>query len=173
MVIIIGLGNIGVQYQNTYHNLGFRAVDKFGNIVGIEIDKKKYKALIGKGVFEGNEILLAKPITYMNNSGECAFALKKKFPNAKIIVVVDDIDLPKGVVRFRERGKSGTHNGLRSIVSYIGEEFERVRIGIGRDERKDLADYVLSNIRSDEQEIFDQALDKVCEILKERIFDFK
>ena len=107
--------------------------------------------------------MLAKPITYMNNSGECAFALKKKFPNAKIIVVVDDIDLPKGVVRFRERGKSGTHNGLRSIVSYIGEEFERVRI----------ADYVLSNIRSDEQEIFDQALDKVCEILKERIFDFK
>ena len=102
-----------------------------------------------------------------------ALHLTEKFPNAKIIVVVDDIDLPKGVVRFRERGKSGTHNGLRSIVSYIGEEFERVRIGIGRDERKDLADYVLSNIRSNEQEIFDQALDKVCEILKERIFDFK
>ena len=105
----------------------------------------------------------------MNNSGEAAFALKKKYRDSRLIVIVDDIDLKKGEIRYRERGKSGTHNGLRSIVSYIGEEFERVRIGIGRDESKDLADYVLSNIKQEDRPLFKEAIDKACKIIEEKI----
>lgn len=169
MIIIIGLGNIGVQYANTYHNLGFKAIDKLSQVLNISVEKKKYKALIGKGSYKGQEIILAKPITYMNNSGEAAFALKKKYRDSRLIVIVDDIDLKKGEIRYRERGKSGTHNGLRSIVSYIGEEFERVRIGIGRDESKDLADYVLSNIKQEDRPLFKEAIDKACKIIEEKI----
>lgn len=169
MIIIIGLGNIGVQYANTYHNLGFKAIDKLSAIFNISVEKKKYKSLIGKGTVKGQEIILAKPITYMNNSGMAVYALKKKYRDSRIIVIVDDIDLKKGEVRYRERGKSGTHNGLRSVVSYIGEEFERVRIGIGRDSTKDLADYVLSNIKQEEGQLFIEAIDKACKIIEEKI----
>ena len=169
MIIIIGLGNIGVQYANTYHNLGFKAIDKLSQVLNISVEKKKYKELIRKGSYKGKEIILAKPITYMNNSGEAAFALKKKYRDSRLIVIVDDIDLKKGEIRYRERGKSGTHNGLRSIVSYIGEEFERVRIGIGRDESKDLADYVLSNIKQEDRPLFKEAIDKACKIIEEKI----
>ena len=169
MIIIIGLGNIGVQYANTYHNLGFKAIDKLSAMFNISVEKKKYKSLIGKGTVKGQEIILAKPITYMNNSGMAAYALKKKYRDSRIIVIVDDIDLKKGEVRYRERGKSGTHNGLRSVVSYIGEEFERVRIGIGRDNTKDLADYVLSNIKQEEGQLFIEAIDKACKIIEEKI----
>lgn len=169
MIIIIGLGNIGVQYTNTYHNLGFKAIDKLSAMFNISVEKKKYKSLIGKGTVKGQEIILAKPITYMNNSGMAVYALKKKYRDSRIIVIVDDIDLKKGEVRYRERGKSGTHNGLRSVVSYIGEEFERVRIGIGRDNTKDLADYVLSNIKQEEGQLFIEAIDKACKIIEEKI----
>lgn len=169
MIIIIGLGNIGVQYANTYHNLGFKAIDKLSAMFNISVEKKKYKSLIGKGTVKGQEIILAKPITYMNNSGMAVYALKKKYRDSRIIVIVDDIDLKKGEVRYRERGKSGTHNGLRSVVSYIGEEFERVRIGIGRDTTKDLADYVLSNIKQEEGQLFIEAIDKACKIIEEKI----
>ena len=169
MIIIIGLGNIGVQYANTYHNLGFKAIDKLSQVLNISVEKKKYKALIGQGSYKGQNIILAKPNTYMNNSGEAAFALKKKYRDSRLIIIVDDIDLKKGEIRYRERGKSGTHNGLRSIVSYIGEEFERVRIGIGRDESKDLADYVLSNIKQEDRPLFEEAIDKACKIIEEKI----
>ena len=105
MIIIIGLGNIGVQYANTYHNLGFKAIDKLSAMFNISVEKKKYKSLIGKGTVKGQEIILAKPITYMNNSGMAVYALKKKYRDSRIIVIVDDIDLKKGEVRYRERGK--------------------------------------------------------------------
>ena len=127
MVIVVGLGNPDAKYQHTNHNVGFD----------------------GEGFLDGEKILLVKPQTYMNNSGECVVLLKEKFKSARIIVVADDIDLPKGTVRYRERGSAGTHNGLRSIVAYIGQEFERVRVGIGRDVTKELVDFVLS--KYDEQ----------------------
>ena len=116
----------------------------------MKVDKKKFKALVGEGIFEGNKLLLVKPQTYMNNSGQCLAMLKEKFKDARIIVVVDDIDLAKGNIRFREHGSAGTHNGLRSIVSFIGQDFQRVKVGIGRDVTKDLADFVLSKF--DEKE---------------------
>ncbi len=169
MVIIVGLGNIGVQYKNTFHNLGFRVVDYLAEKLSIDVTKEKYKALIGKGRVNGQEVMLVKPTTYMNNSGQCVVLIKKKFKDARIIVAVDDIDLPKGAIRYRERGKSGTHNGMRSLVEYIGEDFERVRIGIGRDETKNLADYVLSNIRFEDEELFNEAIKKAGELILEKL----
>lgn len=169
MVIIVGLGNIGVQYRNTFHNLGFRVVDYLAEKLSIDVIKEKYKALIGKGRVNGQEVMLVKPTTYMNNSGQCVVLIKKKFKDARIIVAVDDIDLPKGAIRYRERGKSGTHNGMRSLVEYIGEDFERVRIGIGRDETKNLADYVLSNIRFEDEELFNEAIKKAGELILEKL----
>lgn len=169
MVIIVGLGNVGIQYQNTFHNLGFKVVDYIARKLGIDVKKEKYKALIGQGSFNGKPIMLVKPTTYMNKSGECAVLLKKKFKDARIIVAVDDIDLPKGKIRYREHGKSGTHNGLRSLVEYIGEEFERVRVGIGRDETKNLADYVVSNIKIEDEELFEKAIAEAGELILEKI----
>lgn len=169
MVIIVGLGNIGVQYRNTFHNLGFRVVDYLAEKLSIDVTKEKYKALIGKGRVNGQEVMLVKPTTYMNNSGKSVVLIKKKFKDARIIVAVDDIDLPKGAIRYRERGKSGTHNGMRSLVEYIGEDFERVRIGIGRDETKNLADYVLSNIRFEDEELFNEAIKKAGELILEKL----
>lgn len=169
MVIIVGLGNIGVQYRNTFHNLGFRVVDYLSEKLSIDVTKEKYKALIGKGRVNGQEVMLVKPTTYMNNSGQSVVLIKKKFKDARIIVAVDDIDLPIGAIRYRERGKSGTHNGMRSLVEYIGEDFERVRIGIGRDETKNLADYVLSNIRLEDEELFNEAIKKAGELILEKL----
>lgn len=169
MVVIVGLGNIGVQYKNTFHNIGFRVVDKIAEKLSIDICKEKYKALVGQGSYNGKPVMLVKPTTYMNNSGEAVVLIKKKNKDARIIVAVDDIDLPKGKIRYREKGKSGTHNGLRSIVSYIGEDFERVRVGIGRDGNKDLADYVLSNIAMEDIELFEKAIEEACNLILEKI----
>ncbi len=162
MVIIVGLGNYGKKYESTYHNIGFMTIDKLASKIGIVFDREKYKASIGEGFFNGEKILLAKPLTYMNNSGESLALLKKQFKDARIIVIVDDIDLPRGDVRYRQHGSAGTHNGLRSIVGYIGQEFERVKVGIGRDEG-DLADFVLSKIK--DTKLFDEATQKACEMI--------
>lgn len=169
MFIIVGLGNIGPAYANTYHNMGFMVADKLAEKLSIDYTKEKYKSVIGEGRHNGQNILIAKPTTYMNNSGEAVALLKKKYKDARIIVAVDDIDLEKGKVRYRERGSSGTHNGLRSIVSYIGEEFERVKIGVGRDKNMDLADYVLSKTKLEDRELFNQAVEKAIDIILEKI----
>ncbi len=169
MIIIAGLGNIGMQYKNTFHNIGFKVLDKVADKLSITFSKEKYKSLIGQGTYKGESIMLVKPTTYMNNSGEALTLLKQKYNDARIIVAVDDIDLPKGKIRYREHGKPGTHNGLRSIVQYIGEDFERVRVGIGRDESKPLADYVLSNIKKEDEELFNQAIEQASELILEKI----
>lgn len=161
MIIIVGLGNPGEIYQKTYHNLGFLVIEKLSKIFDIKLSKKGLKCLYGEGKYNGEKILLAKPQTYMNNSGEAVVLLKNKFKEARIIVVADDIDLPKGSIRYRKKGSAGTHNGLRSIVSYIGEDFERVKIGIGREDG-DLAKYVLSKMTND---FIEDSLKTACEKL--------
>jgi len=163
MIIVVGLGNPDSRYKNTYHNIGFDCVDAFADRLGLKFDKTKFKALIAEGMFEGEKVLVVKPQTYMNLSGECVVQLKEKFKDARIMVIVDDIDLPKGNIRYREHGSAGTHNGLRSIVSYIGQDFERIKVGIGRDITKDLADYVLS--KYDEKvfkPIIEKVVDEIC-----------
>ena len=166
MVIVVGLGNPEKKYEGTFHNIGFEVVDAFAKKWNIKISKNKFKALVGEGVVDGEKVLLAKPQTYMNLSGESVVLLKEKFSDARILVVVDDIDLPKGEIRFRERGSAGTHNGLRNIVAHIGQEFERLKIGIGRDMKMDLADFVLSKFDRDEFEpILEKAVQKLESVL--------
>lgn len=166
MNIVVGLGNPDEKYKNTYHNIGFDVVDALAKKLGITFDKQKYKALVGEGYFNNEKILIVKPQTYMNLSGECLVLLKEKFKDARLMVVVDDIDLPKGNIRYREHGSAGTHNGLRSIVAHIGTEFERIKIGIGRDISMDLADYVLSKYdKSVFEPIIDKAVNEICERL--------
>lgn len=167
MNIIVGLGNPDRQYFGTYHNIGFACVDALAQKLGITFDKEKYKASIGEGIYKGEKIMLVKPLTYMNLSGECVVLLKEKFKDARILVVVDDIDLPKGNIRYREHGSAGTHNGLRSIVSYIGQDFERIKVGIGRDVTMDLADYVLSKY---DEKTFAPIIEKVVEEICERLW---
>ena len=166
MKVVVGLGNPDERYKNTYHNIGFDVVDALADKLGISIDKKKYKALVGEGVFDGEKLMLVKPQTYMNLSGESLVLIKEKYKDARILVVVDDIDLPKGNIRYREHGSAGTHNGLRSIVSYIGQEFERIKIGVGRDISMDLADYVLSKYS---KEVFGPVIDKAVNEIYERL----
>ncbi len=166
MNVVVGLGNPDEKYRNTYHNIGFDVVDALAEKLGISFDKNKFKALVAEGVFNGEKLLIVKPQTYMNLSGESVVMIKNKFKDARILVVVDDIDLPKGNIRYREHGSAGTHNGLRSIVSYIGEDFERLKIGIGRDITMDLADYVLSKYdKSVFEPIIAKAVNEICERL--------
>lgn len=163
MVIVVGLGNPEKKYEGTYHNVGFEVLDRVAKKLGIAVNQNKCKALVGNGVFCDEKVLLVKPQTYMNLSGESVVLLKNKYKDARILVIVDDIDLPKGTIRYRQNGSAGTHNGLRSIVSYIGEDFERVKVGIGRDISLDLADYVLSRFDKDTFEpLLEKAAEEVC-----------
>jgi len=169
MIVVVGLGNIGREYENTVHNMGFKVVDKLSRQLGFTFSKEKYKSQVAEGRIKNENIIIMKPMTYMNNSGEAVALVKKKFNDARILVVVDDIDLPRGTVRYRERGSAGTHNGLRSIVSYIGQEFERVKVGVGRNENIDLADYVLAKLNKDELLQFEKPIDDAVKIILEHI----
>ena len=166
MKIIVGLGNPDGIYAKTYHNIGYMVVDKFAKLNKLEINKNKCRAKIVKTP----DFVLAKPITYMNLSGDSVLELKKYFKvsNDDILIVVDDIDLPKGTIRYREKGSAGTHNGMRDIIAKAGET-PRLRIGIGKPDNMNLADYVLSNIDAMSKELFDkafmEAVDKITEFI--------
>ena len=167
MKIIVGLGNPDKIYGKTYHNIGYMVLDKFAKMNRVEIDKNKCKAKICKTP----DYVLAKPITYMNLSGDSVAELKKYFKvsNQDILIVVDDIDLPKGAIRYREGGSAGTHNGMRDIIEKVGET-PRLRIGIGRPENMDLKDYVLSNIDAMSKEIFDNTFNDAIKKIEEFIY---
>ncbi|NLI60241.1 MAG: aminoacyl-tRNA hydrolase, partial [Clostridiales bacterium] len=154
MYIIAGLGNPGLRYANSRHNIGFIALDMLADKLGIEVKKAKHKALIGEGFYQGEKILLAKPQTYMNLSGESILDLRNwyKVKDSRIIIIYDDIDLDVGVVRIRPSGSAGTHNGMKSIIYQLNsQDFPRVRLGIGRPpEGWDLKDYVLSTFKDEE-----------------------
>ncbi len=145
--MIVGLGNYGAEYDYTPHNVGFATVDMLANKLGLTISKKKCKGLIAEGTINGENVLLVKPLTYMNNSGDCVFDLAKKYNiiTRNICVILDDVDLTAGLCRIRPSGSSGTHNGLKSVTARLGTtEFTRIRIGVDTPAREgDLADFVL------------------------------
>ncbi len=173
MFLIVGLGNPGKDYANTYHNMGFMVVDKLSDFFGVNKFKKKCDALIGEGIYKNEKILLAYPQTYMNNSG---VAVKKimqyyKIPISNIVVIYDDIDIELGNIRYRESGSAGTHNGMKSVVNMLQDtNFKRIRIGIGKPDG-DLINFVLGQVNAKSMEIlkssFDKAINKVVEILNE------
>jgi PTH1 family peptidyl-tRNA hydrolase len=157
MRLIVGLGNPGPEYEWTPHNMGFLAVEGIAERAGIRITRPEAKSYIGRGKFAGEEVILAKPQTMMNLSGVAVRTLLAKYEcdAADMIVLTDDVDLPWGMLRIRERGSAGTHNGLKSIVSSLGtNEFIRVRLGIQPEKIwGELSDYVLSKLGRAEREI--------------------
>lgn len=148
MKLIIGLGNPTRKYEGTRHNVGFEVIDLLAKMSGIRVAEKKHKALCGKGLINGEKVLLAKPQTYMNLSGESVRAMADfyKVSPEDILIIHDDIDLPAGSVRIRQRGSAGGHNGMKDIIRHLGtQEIPRIRIGVGGKPKDwDLADYVLS-----------------------------
>lgn len=174
MKIIAGLGNIDRKYNKTYHNIGFRAVDRFAEKLDLHFTKTMCDAIVAEGFFNGEKILLIKPTTYMNLSGISIreFCQKFKLETKDVYVFVDDIDLPLGKIRYRESGSGGTHNGLKSIVRETDENFKRIKIGVGRDEKfSDLADFVVSRIPEDKLEIIDNEIEQACDLLIDKLKD--
>lgn len=148
MYLIVGLGNPGKQYETTRHNVGFIAIDEIAKELDIRVDKLKFKSLIGEGRIGTEKIILAKPQTFMNLSGQAVVELMNyyKVEPSNMIVIYDDIDLDTGRIRIRKSGSSGTHNGMRSIIYLLGrQDFPRIRIGVSKPKHgEDLANFVLS-----------------------------
>ena len=161
MYIVAGLGNPGGKYENTRHNVGFHVVDTLADRMGVRVDEKKHFALCGKGILAGQRVVLLKPQTYMNNSGQSLRAAADFYKVApeEIIVISDDIDLEQGQLRIRLKGSAGGHNGLKSIIQHLGaQDFPRVRVGIGgKPEGWDLADYVLGQLKGNDAEAMQNA----------------
>ncbi len=171
ITLIIGLGNIGKEYENTRHNSGFTALDAYakGNDFPDWQEKTKFKALITEDFIAGKKVILAKPTTLYNLSGESVRALKDfyKLTNKDILVVHDELDLPFGTVKTKQGGGSAGSNGLKSIISHIGEDFKRIRIGIKNDllEKMDAADFVLAKFSSKEKEQLGEVFEAVLKKL--------
>lgn len=169
MYIIAGLGNPGKDYAGTRHNAGFSVIDQLADKYNISVDTAKHKGLIGKGVIEGQKVVLVKPQTYMNNSGECIREVmdfyKEDIDN--LIVVFDDISLEPGKLRVRPKGSAGGHNGIKSIIAHMGSDnFKRVKFGVG-DKPKgwDLADWVLGRFPSEEFETLREGNKRACDAI--------
>ena len=170
MYIIVGLGNPGKKYEHTRHNVGFEVIDILADRMGIHVDESKHKGLVGRGMLEGQKVVLVKPQTFMNLSGECVRAVADfyKVAEEEIIVIYDDISLEPGQLRIRAKGSAGGHNGIKNIIAHLGSQvFPRVKVGVGEKPRMmDLADYVLSHFTKEEQgkmnEAFKEAADAVA-----------
>ena len=178
MYLIAGLGNPGREYENTRHNAGFASIDRLAEKNHISIDMKKFQALCGTGYIGGQKVLLLKPQTYMNLSGESLRAACDFFkidPEQELIVIYDDISLAPGQLRIRAKGSAGGHNGIKSIISHLGTQvFLRVKVGVGeKPQGWDLADYVLGHFSKEEQQVmqesFDRAADAAAALLSEEV----
>ncbi len=168
MKIVVGLGNPEKKYERNLHNLGFMAIDKVSDALGVDFSlKNNFKAYVAQTMVGGEKIILAKPITYMNLSGESVRPLCDffKIDLKDLLIIYDDLDIDIGAIRFKPTGQSGTHNGMRSIVSCLSStNFPRVRIGTKRDNPNiNLIDYVLSDIPKDKKELYDRAITMASE----------
>ena len=175
MYLIAGLGNPTREYEKTRHNVGFETIDILADKAGTTVTEKKHKALYGKGYIGGQKVILAKPQTYMNLSGESIREIADfyKIEPENIIILCDDINLSEGQLRIRLKGSAGGHNGLKNIISHLGtQEFPRIRIGVGEKPRgMDLADYVLGRFPKEQQAVMEEAYrdaaDAACMMIEE------
>ena len=171
MFIIAGLGNPGRKYENTRHNAGFMAIDEAAQRYHIAVSEKKHKALVGRGIIGGEKVLLVKPQTFMNLSGESIkeiidyYKIEEK---TQLIVISDDISMEPGAVRIRKKGSAGGHNGLKNIILHLGhDEFQRIKIGVGEKPADyDLADYVLGHFSGDERELIAGSVEQAAEAVE-------
>lgn len=166
MKLIVGLGNPTAQYAGTRHNVGFDVIDRLADQYNIAVDTLKHKGAYGKGCIEGQSVILLKPMTFMNLSGESVRAVADYFKVTPedVIVIYDDINLDVGRLRIREKGSAGGHNGIKNIILHLGTDaFPRIRIGVGmKPPKMDLADYVLSGFTKDDRVLMEQGYDKAC-----------
>lgn len=165
MYVIAGLGNPGKKYEKTRHNAGFQVIDRLAEKYHINMNMKKHKAVCGSGTIEGIKVLLMKPQTYMNLSGESvreALDFYKAAPGDGFLVIYDDISLPAGQLRIRRKGSAGGHNGIKNIILQLGtQEFARIKIGVGaKPEEYDLVDYVLGHFAKEEEKTMQEAYDR-------------
>ena len=171
MYIIAGLGNPGKQYAQTRHNVGFDTIDILADKYNISVDTKKHKALCGKGMIEGQKVVLAKPQTFMNLSGESVRELVDFYkidPEEELIVIYDDIDLEPGQLRIRKKGSAGGHNGIKDIIRRLGtEKFIRIRVGVGAKPKDwDLADFVLGHFSDSDRKLVDEGINDAAEAVE-------
>ena len=170
MYFIVGLGNPGLQYENTRHNAGFMTIDYLANKYDIDVRKSKHKSLYGQGIISGQKVVLIKPQTYMNNSGEAIREFKNfyKFDIDKLIVIYDDIDIDFGTIRIRKKGSAGSHNGMKSIIYQIQDDkFPRIKIAVGKKpEYMDLANFVLSGFSKNEVNIIEDEIRLAAEAVE-------
>lgn len=167
MFIIVGLGNPDGKYQGTRHNVGFDVVDHLAEKYNISVDTKKHRAYIGKGVIGGQKVILAKPQTYMNLSGESVRSMLDYYkidPEEELLVIYDDISLEVGQLRIRKKGSAGGHNGIENIIAHLGDSvFPRIKVGVGEKPKGyDLADYVLGRFSKAERELMEEGYDEAA-----------
>lgn len=171
MYLIIGLGNPEEEYAKTRHNMGFDTINKLANEYGIEVNKTKFNSIYGCGIINNEKVILVKPQTYMNLSGQAVqrFVNFYKVSAEKIIVIYDDMDIEKGIIKIRKKGGPGGHNGMKSVIEELGtQNFSRIRVGIGKPIHKnDMINYVLGNILDEEYNILSQGVEKAESAIKE------
>ncbi|MGD6819084.1 aminoacyl-tRNA hydrolase [Metabacillus sp. 113a] len=171
MKVFIGLGNPGKQYAETRHNAGFMVIDELSRRLSIPLDRSKFNGIYGMGMAGGTKVLLVKPLTYMNLSGECVRPLMDFYevPDEDMAVIYDDLDLPAGKIRLRTKGSAGGHNGIKSMIQHFGtQEFNRVRIGIDRPPSgMKVPDYVLGTFSKEEQPLIKGAVIRSAEACEE------
>jgi len=166
--LVVGLGNPGAQYRGTRHNVGFEVIDTLAKRHGISIRRRKGPAMIGEGLIVGAEVMLAKPLTFMNLSGEAVLyiAERQRLESGQILIVYDDMALDLGRLRIRAGGSDGGHKGMKSIIAMLGtQHFPRLRIGIGSAER-DAVKHVLSRFRRDEKPVIDEAISRAADAVE-------
>ena len=167
MKLIVGLGNPGTRYEMTRHNTGYLIMDLISNSLNIRINREAFRSLIGKGTYKGEQVVLMKPLTYMNNSGEAIMKAARYYKldvKKDILVIYDDLDLDYGTIRLREKGNAGGHNGMKSIISLLHtNEFCRIRVGIAKNPLIPLIDYVLGKVEKEHLEEWLSAQRKAAE----------
>lgn len=175
MYYIVGLGNPGLQYENTRHNVGFLTIDYLARKYNINVKKIKFKSLYGQGEISGHKVMLIKPQTYMNNSGEALRELYSyyKFDHDKLIVIYDDIDIEFGSIRIKKKGSAGTHNGMKSIIYNLQyDDFPRIKLAVGKKpDFMNLANFVLSGFRGDDVKVIEDEIEMAADAVESILTD--
>lgn len=173
MKVFVGLGNPGRQYEETRHNIGFMVIDELADKWNIPLTQSKFKGIFGQGTVNGEKVLLVKPLTYMNLSGECVRPLLDfyKLDVEDLVVIYDDLDLPAGKLRLRQKGSAGGHNGIKSLIQHLGtQNFNRIRMGIDRPKNgPSISNYVLGKFHAEERPAIDDSVKKAAEACEESL----
>lgn len=169
MKLIVGLGNPTKEYEQTRHNVGFMVMNRLADVMNVSIATSKFKGEYVKFKYKGEDVILLKPMTYMNNSGESVIQVMKyfKIDVEDVLVVYDDMDMPVGKLRLRESGSAGGHNGVKSLIAHMGtQKFKRIRVGIDKHPRIKVIDYVLGHFKKEERPLIDEGIENAVKAIE-------